>query len=102
MNGYTLIIGDTFVANINYTDAAGAPLNLATAGITLSARVVFSDEATSVDLPVTIADQTASPGQASILEQTTNWSVPGKATLTIKAAQGEIVKSARTTFTVTD
>lgn len=72
-----LKVGDTLAVLGTYKDSAGNPVNLDTAGITVTSAVLAADGEQSYPLTVAKLDQTATPGQFQITGNTSTWT-PGK------------------------
>jgi len=62
-----LKVGDTLNCIATYKDADGNPVNLTTAAITVTSKLMSPDGETHVDLTVTPdPDQSANPGQFTV------------------------------------
>lgn len=73
---YATKVGNTFYAEGVYADAAGNPVNLDSARITITSAMVSPDGSRTVDLTVTPLDQAVSPGRYTLRTETADF-VPG-------------------------
>jgi hypothetical protein len=77
----TMKVSDTLIANCVYRDAAGNPVNLTTAGITIRSCVRVSGKAglsfpggsRTAELEVVLEDQSVKPGEYRIRGDSTDW-----------------------------
>jgi hypothetical protein len=69
----TMKVGDTLIADCIYKDAAGVPVNLDAAGISIKSAVAFPDGIKRQELQVIPADQVLNPGKYQILGDTSQW-----------------------------
>lgn len=76
MADLTIKQGDTLIADCIYKDAAGTPVDLDAAGITIKSAVRSADGRTLHPLTVTRPDQLVNPGHYRLESETGSW-VPG-------------------------
>ena len=96
MADITIKRGDTLIADCTYRNAAGVPVNLTTAGITVKSQARSEDGMSRSDLEVIYQNQVTRPGEFRLRADTKEWTAGAKLTWDIRYFRGADTFASRT------